>query len=363
MIRSGLAAALLACAIPAAAQSPDAYSQAVAARQAGDPATAVRLLEPLVAAEPTNADAQLQLGLAYLALERLAEAEAAFDRTLAIAPDYADARIGLARVAQRRGDRAGALSRIAPLDAADPEVAALRAQLEDAQEARWRFDLDASISTLEGGQRDWHEVAADLGYRLTRATAIGGRVEVLDRFGLTDVYGEARIDHRLNARTAIYATLGGTPDADFRPEWQIGIGGSLRVRDGGEATVLTIDARQARYAVGDIQTVSPGIEQYLFDGRFWATARWINIFDESGTHRSGYSLRGDALMGRRVRLFAGLSDAPDPDQGVVIDTFGIFGGASVDIGKGTTVRASVAHEDRSPGSDRLQFALGLGWRF
>lgn len=349
--------------MPAAAQSPDVYSQAVAARQGGDPATAVTLLEPLVAAEPANSDAQLQLGLAYLALDRLAEAEASFDRTLAIAPDYADARIGLARVAQRRGNRAGALAQIAPLDAANPEVAALRLQLKDPQQARWRFDLDGSISTLEDGQRDWREVTADLGYQLTPATAIGGRVEILDRFGLTDVYGEVRIDHRLNARTVIYATLGGTPDADFRPEWQIGLGGSLRVRDGGDATVLTVEARQARYAIGDIQTVSPGIEQYLFDGRFWATARWINIFDETGTHRSGYSLRGDALAGERVRLFAGFSDAPDPDQGVVIDTFGIFGGASVDIGAGTTLRGSVAHEDRSRGADRLQFSLGLGWRF
>jgi YaiO family outer membrane protein len=349
--------------MPAAAQSPDLFTQAVAARQAGNPERAVTLLEPLVAAEPANSDAQLQLGLAYLALDRLAEAEAAFDRTLAIAPDYADARIGLARVAQRRGDRAGALAQIAPLGVVNPEAAALRAQLADSDQSRWRLDLDGNISALEGGQRDWHEVTAALGYQLTPATAIGGRVEVLNRFGLNDVYGEVRVDHRLNGRAAIYATLGGTPDADFRPEWQIGLGGSLRLRDGGDATVLTIEARQARYAVGDIQTVSPGIEQYLFDGRFWATARWINIFDETGIHRSGYSLRGDALAGEHVRLFAGFSDAPDPDQGVVIDTFGIFGGVSVDISADTTLRASVAHEDRSIGADRLQFALGLGWRF
>lgn len=366
MKRGLIAAALLASlASPAWAQGQDDYARAVAVRQAGDAATAIRLLEPLTAVDPGNADARLQLGLAYLASERLDAAERAFRETLAIAPDYADARIGLARVAQRRGDRAAARAALNDVPADNADAMTLRAQLaqgEDGATTGWRADLDASYSNLEGSQPDWKEVAVGLSRR-RGDTTIGGRVEWLERFGLQDVFGELRLDQRLSDRATGYITLGATPEADFRPEWQLGLGGSLRVRDGGDATVLTLDARQARYRVGDIQTVNPGIEQYLGDGRYWLTARWINIFDERGDHRMGYLLRGDAQATGRVRLFAGLSNAPDPDQGVVIDTFSLFGGAAIGINDRAELRASIAHEDRSIGADRAQFSLGLGWRF
>lgn len=362
--RLAVAALLVLIAAPASAQGQDDYARAVAARQAGDPATSIALLEPLTAADPANADARLQLGLAYLASERLDDAERAFRETLAIAPDYADARIGLARVAQRRGNSAAARAALTEVPADNAEAIALRAQLAEGGEATtgWRADLDASYSMLQGTQPDWKEVAGALSYR-SGDTTIAGRVEWLERFGLQDVFGELRLDQRLSDRATVYVALGATPDADFRPEWQLGLGGSLRVRDGGDATVLTLDARRARYRVGDIQTVNPGIEQYLGDGRYWLTARWINIFDERGDHRMGYLLRGDAQASDRVRLFAGLSDAPDPDQGVVIDTFSLFGGAAIAIGDRAELRASIAHEDRSIGADRTQVSLGLGWRF
>jgi YaiO family outer membrane protein len=361
--RLAVAALLVSIASPASAQGQDDYARAVAARQAGDPATSIALLEPLTTADPANADARLQLGLAYLASERLDDAERAFRETLAIAPDYADARIGLARVAQRRGETAAARRLLAPVPSDNAEAAAFRAQLIGGErDTGWRADLDASYSMLEGTQPDWKEVAGALSYR-SSDTTIGGRIEWLERFGLSDVFGELRLDQRLSERATGYVAIGATPDADFRPEWQLGLGGSLRVRDGGDATVLTLDARQARYRVGDIQTVNPGIEQYLGDGRYWLTARWINIFDERGTHRMGYLLRGDAQASEGLRLFAGLSDAPDPDQGVVIDTFSLFGGAAVAIGSRSELRASIAHEDRSIGADRTQVSLGLGWRF
>jgi hypothetical protein len=48
---------------------------------------------------------------------------------------------------------------------------------------------------------------------------------------------------------------------------------------------------------------------------------------------------------------------------VVVDTFSLFGGISYDLGERSTLRLSVAHEDRARGADRLQVGLGLGWRF
>ena len=348
----GLAALLLVSAAPPppGASAETLYRDGVAARYAGDTARAVDLLQGAVAAEPGDADAQLQLGLALLAADRLDEADAALRRTLDLAPDYQDAKDGLQQVAELRGDTSITLT---PLPAAE---AAPRLDY------RWEMNLDGSYSALEGGT-DWQEGALQLRYEASEATTVGGTVEVSRRFGLTDTYGELRIDQRVGEGANLYVSAGGTPNADFRPEWQIGAGGSVRVRGGPSATVLTLDGRQARFRAGDIQTLSPGIEQYVFGGRAWLTGRWINIFDENGEHQSGWLARGDVMASERVRLFAGLADAPDTSEGVVIDTFSLFGGAAFDVGDRTTFRLSVAHEDREFGADRLQFGVGLGLRF
>jgi len=137
----------------------------------------------------------------------------------------------------------------------------------------------------------------------------------------------------------------------------------MRVRDGGNATVLTLDAREAQYAGGDIQTVTPGLEQYFADGRAWFTARWINVFDELGAHHNGYLARLDGFITNRLRLFGGFSDAPDTSAGVVIDTNAVFGGAVLNIGADSTLRLSAAREDREVGDDRTEISLGVGFAF
>ncbi|HEY0627093.1 MAG TPA: YaiO family outer membrane beta-barrel protein [Allosphingosinicella sp.] len=369
-----LAAALLAfaAAAPALAQTAEQdYQAGVAARLAGDPARAITLLERATVAEPRNSDAWLQLGLAQLAAGNLDHAEAAFRRTLSLAPDYTDARIGLARVAQRRGDRAAALAALEPVDPSNAEASALRRQLAvliDARGAeelnlwRWRLDLDGNYSWVEQ-QQDWKEGAIRLGYQPSPGTLVSGGVELSRRFGRTDTYGELRAERRFSPGANGYVFFGATPNADFRPEWQVGLGGGVRVSTGPTATVLTLDARHAEYRSGDIQTLSPGIEQYLANGNAWISARWINIWDEDGDHQSGWLARGDVLASPRLRLFAGLSDAPDTSEGVVIDTFSVFGGLSYDVTDRSTLRLSLAHEDRENGFDRLQLGLGMGWRF
>ncbi|WOF42405.1 YaiO family outer membrane beta-barrel protein [Sphingopyxis indica] len=364
MIRTCLFALALSCATTVQAQNsaPTDYELAVQARLAGDAARAADLLEPLVAADPHNSDAQVQLGLARMALGELDAAEAAFRAALAVAPGYTDAHVGLARIAQRRGDNAAALRALDAAGVQNAEIAELRRQLADApSDPRWKIDVDAAYSWIDGPQPDWRELAFQLRRSEGRA-AIGARVEYARRFDRDDVYGEAQIDYRLSDAARLYATLGGTPDADFRPKWQLGLGGSLRVNGGLNATVLTLDGRQARFVTGDVQSLSPGIEQYL-GGRFWLTGRWINLFDERGTHRSGYFVRGDVQASEALRLFAGYSDAPDTDEGVVVDVRSLFGGVSLDLGRRHSFRLAIAHDDRATGADRTQLTVGFGLRF
>lgn len=356
----------LALAWPTAAfaQAASGYDEAIAARRAGNPERAVSLLRPIVAASPGNADAQVQLGLGLLALDRLDEAEQAFKQALATAPNYADARVGLARIAQRRGDNAAALAELDRVDPNYADAAALRRQLTgETPGAGWHFDLDGSYSALERGQPDWQQLSLQLRRQVTPATTLGGRVEIARRFDNTDVYGELRVDQVLADGVTAYLGVGATPGADFLPEWQVSFGGTARVRDGGSATVLTLDAREARYAAGDVQTISPGIEQYLADGRIWLTGRWINIFDEDGDHQSGFLVRADGMATDQLRLFAGYSDAPDTSEGVVLDTRTFFGGAALQLDPRTTLRLSAAREDRETGVDRTEFSLGVGLAF
>ena len=126
--------------------------------------------------------------------------------------------------------------------------------------------------------------------------------------------------------------------------------------------MLRIDGRHAEYPAGDVQLLTPGVEQYFAGGRVWVTGQWINVF-EDGRHESGWLVRGDWMPDGGTRLFAGVSDAPDLSEGIVVETFSVFGGVSIDVGRRATLRLSLAQEDRASGADRLTTALGLGTRF
>ena len=99
--------------------------EANAARLAGDLAGARCAIEGVLVSEPLNADAWVQLGFLRSATGEAKEAGAAFQRALGIAPDYDDAKIGLAQLAYRSGDVDGArewLRRVSQARLQDPEV-------------------------------------------------------------------------------------------------------------------------------------------------------------------------------------------------------------------------------------------------
>jgi len=79
---------------------------------AGDPATEIPLLERCADSVATDADLAADLGAAYAAAGRDADAERAYRRALAIDPDFADVHIKLAEQFLRHGSTADAQSHV-----------------------------------------------------------------------------------------------------------------------------------------------------------------------------------------------------------------------------------------------------------
>lgn len=292
-----------------------------------------------------------------------------------IAPADEDSAAELLQVAQAQGD--GATGDVSLLSAElqtgqepslrltlEPLPPSLRPKLEPIVNLpRLQLDLELSHSRIEGGQPHWREGSIQLSYRAKPSRAVSATAELSKRFGLTDLYGELRLNEQLSAGTSLYLAVGGTPDARFRPKWQIQGGGSIRINGGPRATILTLDARQGRYSGGDVQSVAPGVEHYVAGGRAWLSGRWINVFDERGQHRSGWLARGDVMLNDRFRLFLGAADAPDSSEGVVIQTSSVFAGAVLEMSRTRLIRFSVTREDRGAAGNRVQIGAGLGLRF
>ncbi|MFN3932795.1 MAG: YaiO family outer membrane beta-barrel protein [Brevundimonas sp.] len=334
------------------------YEAAVADRLAGRPARAVERLERVLVLRPADVDARLNLGLALLALDRVAEAEAAFRTVLDQAPGYVDAEVGLARAAERRGDRAAArrhAERAAALSPEREDVAGLNRALADIP---WRIDIGAARSRLSGGLPDWTESRIGVSRTLTGGWAVGGAVERTERFGRTDVYAEARLDRR-RGQGDIYVAVGGTPDADYRPEVVVLAGGSLPVGPGLRAT---LDGSAARYPSGSVESLTASLTAALLADRLELGVRWINVRDERDEHRAGYAVQATWRVTDRFRLSAGRADAPEATEGVVTEVVATNLGAAWDLTDRVTLRLGVVDEDRGAyGRDEL--SLALGWRF
>ncbi|QDM40606.1 YaiO family outer membrane beta-barrel protein [Altererythrobacter sp. TH136] len=333
----GLAAAAFALfASPAAAQQQNAYEAGVAARQAGQPAEARRLLMAWLADHPNDADAMLQLAYADLALGNVDAAEAGFEAVLRQAPDYTDARDGLAAVSARR---------------ASP-----------APEARGSVIVEGSLSDLGGGARGWSEVAADIETAISPRTTIGARAAYYRRFAREDVELVGRISLHPSDDVWLRAFVGGTPNADFRPEVAVGGGIDWRVTHG-NATVLTLDASYQRFPLQDVITVNPGVVQYLAGGKAWLTLRGIGTVADGGPLEVGALARGDFVPASGWRVFAGASNGPDTDLGVVTRVKALFGGVEAPLSPRFGVTGSLAREWRDGPLDRTEFRLGLKARF
>lgn len=350
-----------------------AYAAAVQARTSGRIPEAVAAFEALSRQRPTDADVWLNLGLAYGAARRYAEADRALERGLSLAPDYTDLRLAYARNAWFAGDASAAEARLAPLLAgpAGAEARSLQQRIEASRTqaaasdepagAVWRVDLAHSYSWLSGELGDWRSRFVAI-TRQGGARAFGVSVEETERFGDQDVYVEASAYGAFANGADGFLAIGGAPDADYRPEFAVRAGGSVPVRGlaGAWRVRIGADAAWSRYPVGDVRTVQPYLS--VWRGPVDLVLRSINTLDERDEFRTGYAVRAGFAATDRLRLVAGWADAPESSDGMTVDVQAASFGAALDLDRRTTVRLDALKEMRKA-YDRNELTLSLTHKF
>lgn len=360
-----LAVAVAAAPLCAQAQpASDDYAQGVALRADGNLAGAAAAFEQATRKHPQDADAWLALGAAYASLRQFDRAEAALAEAGRISPDYLDVQVAQARLAYFREDFSGAETRIAQVlaraprntEALDLQAAILRAQAD--RHFRWRLDVSSNRGAYSRGIQDSSGATVGLSRSFAGRRYAAASLEYVRQFGITDTFYEVEL-----GRGAQYLAFGGTPHADFRPEWRarLGLGEVSRALGKDWTARLGAEASWASYAVGPVRGLHPVLT--LAHGDTVSIAvRWINILDEREQYRSGYALRGAWRPAPRVTLTAAWSQAPESSDGRTVSVRSPGLGLAVDVSEALTVRLDAVREERKA-YDRDQLSLGLTHRF
>lgn len=375
--RAAKAAALLLWAVPVAATAQTlpgdrdaAIADARAAVTRGDHATAIARLEAVRAARPDDPEILRLLGSAYGYAQRYDAAIATLRRAHTLAPDDLDVRAALARVYLWSGDRAAARGELAAIEARDPanaDLAAIRSQLESPEagpSARPRRGVFANqgiarVSLDNGPDRNWWTTTLGAFGEVARGTTLSFEGEREDRGTAVDTHLLARVDQQFAPGWRGHVAAAVTPDADFREKWSVR--GGLEA-DLGKRLTLLADVRHADYGAIQATSLEPGIRVVVPALRSSVTVRMINLWDEQGEHRSGWSGRIDTETRGGTLLFGGVASYPDTEAGITRRVRSAFLGAAIPVSANVSIRATGEYERRVDTYTRKGISLGLQLR-
>lgn len=363
----GLEAAVVCQAGPAAALTRDeVYARAVKERLAGDDTDAIAKLQALLAQQPDDVDARLQLGLALRAAGRNGEAEKELQTVLREAPDYKDARVALAQLQWARGDAGAAKATLGPelmQTPGDADTSALVANLTGTAKPAplWRLDASGAISALSGGLADWKEADLSLSRKIDPQSAVTASVQQIQRFGIDETYVEAAYDRGWSGGEVSIAA-GGSLDPTFRPEFAVHSEALLNPWRNSPWTVA-LSGNYSQYIAGDVETVSAGADRTIFGDQGKLSARFIVTHDEINQTLYGYLAGGSWRFAPRFDASATYVDAAETDTGVTVRVRSEALAANLVVNDATTLHASVTNEARENSYDRVEFALGLTAKF
>jgi YaiO family outer membrane protein len=228
-------------------------------------------------------------------------------------------------------------------------------------DARVRLDASMSHSTLSDGLPDWREVSFAVSRNFADGWTAAVRAEALQRFGAEDVYMEARADHKVG-ETVVHVAAGGTPDADFRPEWALKASIDAAVGRAATGLCLLADADVSRFATGAVFAARLGFAFRPAENRLGWSMQAVAVSEPGGPTHLGYTMQAQAPVARGVVARIGYADAPETSVGVVTRVRGVNGGILFDISDRWLVRADGGREDRGAYL-RTEVSLGVARRF
>jgi YaiO family outer membrane protein len=223
------------------------------------------------------------------------------------------------------------------------------ARTEAARKRHWRIDSGLDVSRFgPQGLKEWQDSSLRIGYAPSDDTEIHVVGWQSHRFSLIDRYVEIGADQRFLPWLRGSAAVGMTPDGDFLPKRRFALGSAVRVRDDKgllDATWLSLDWQRSAYRSGTVSYIAPGLQQYLFEGRVWTTARVLRVVDENGKSNLGYETRADWQVLDQFRIFIGYSDAPETNANITAYTSSRFGGVVVGLTPDIDVTLSASRGD------------------
>ena len=346
---------------PASPDAPASVETARDARLRGDYDSAYCSLNTALNREPTSADAWVELGFLNSASGEADAARSAFLRALELAPDYDDAKLGLAQLAYRSGDRRAArmwIDRVSADRANDPELRSLQRAIDASETPRaiWRLDAFAAYSSLSNDLSPWRETSIAVSRRSSRSS-VGLGIERVQRFGLHDTYGEVRFSRQFT-HGVWGAAFGGSDDPIFKPKAAIRFEyATPEDRNTRFETALSI----ARYEAGQVDTFSLRARQQIA-APLQLNALGVLVRDEAGELRGGYGVGATWRASSRLLVDTSWVDAPESSEGVTIDVRTTTLGVTTEFANNLRVRVGIAREEREA-FDRTEFAVSLSRTF
>ncbi|MEJ2754628.1 MAG: YaiO family outer membrane beta-barrel protein, partial [Gammaproteobacteria bacterium] len=333
---------------------------ALTLKKVGTHASAETLFLSLIEKDQNNAELWFQLGLVQRFQEKRAEAMASQEKALALSPENHDIRLELARLHSWNQNYELAESMVQEVLAAHPDYAdaqALAASITRAKNAppdpkSFKSQMDFGYENSDFSRRpqpDWHQYFLQIGHWMRDDTLVHFRTENIERRKVHNEHYELGIVHIFNDVYNVHISVGYTPDSMFIPKWRIKTGGEARLifdhKHLGN-TWLMVHFQHDRYTTLETTVIKPGI-RYQFLDNWQIHANQINVIDENNKHLEGWSTRLDWQTPLpELRIFSGLSNAPETEDFLTVNTKAHFGGFSYQMTPRIAVHASYAREDR-----------------
>ena len=332
----------------------------------GDYATASRELAQLASENPADDDVRVLQGRVANWQGKPDEAEAHYRAVLARNPKQIDALTGMGDLARTRRQTHQAKDyyqqALAVEDSTDT-----RKKLEDLEnEKLMRVDFGVTGSTFAGSERsDWWSVWTQVS-RVTAWGNVWGRIEQGERFDDQDTQLEVGIEGVFADDFSGRIFAGGSPDANWAPEWYAEGGVKWLPEAGWPSPALEI--RHAQYVPRGVWTFRLGFDHDFGNG-WTGSARWVHQDFENGEPTDGWILSLDKVydsgFGWRIGMASGAEslDGQTLEDDDILRSQTYFAGIRGIIGDNWGWRFDFEFEDVDGGIDRRGVSLGFYHRF